>query len=109
MGGDVVMLEILTLLHKTPADMRWTKRTENGRRPKGVPTPSLPIIGKMVPEGPDWLHEVKHDGYRLMVRRIGNEVLTITRGGHDWTIRYPAIAAAARRLPGKRFLIDGEA
>lgn len=43
-----------------------------------------------------------------MVRREGDSVLTITRGGYDWTSRYPAIATAARRLPGRSFLIDGE-
>jgi bifunctional non-homologous end joining protein LigD len=88
--------------------MRWTKRRENGRRPEGVPRPSIPSIGKEVPSGPDWLHEVKHDGYRLMVRREGDDVLTLTRGGYDWTIRYPAISAAARRLAAPRFVIDGE-
>ncbi len=88
--------------------MRWTKRKENGRWPSGVPKPSIPTIGKQVPAGPAWLHEIKHDGYRLMVHRDGASVRIITRGGYDWTERYPAIAEAARRLPSKRFLIDGE-
>jgi len=43
-----------------------------------------------------------------MVHRDGASVRIITRGGYDWTARYPAIAAAAMRLPSKRFLIDGE-
>lgn len=88
--------------------MRWTKRKENDRRPEGVPKPSIPTLGKIVPAGAAWIHEVKHDGYRLMVRRDGDDVLTVTRGGYDWTIRYPAIATAARELAVQRFVIDGE-
>ena len=88
--------------------MRWTKRKENGRWPAGVPKPSIPTLAEAVPSGPAWLHEVKHDGYRLMVRREGDDVLTITRGGYDWTIRYPAVATAARGLAAQRFVIDGE-
>lgn len=88
--------------------MRWTKRKENGRWPAGVPKPSIPTIGKQVPAGPAWLHEIKHDGYRLMVRRSGQAVEVITRGGYDWTARYPAIVQAALRLPAKQFVLDGE-
>ena len=45
----------------------------------------------MVPVGTDWLHEIKHDGYRLLVRKDGDAVSIITRGGYDWTERYPLI------------------
>ena len=62
----------------------------------------------MVPTGPAWVHEIKHDGYRLLIRRNGDDVSVITRGGYDWTIRYPSIAAAARSLTPDRFVIDGE-
>jgi bifunctional non-homologous end joining protein LigD len=51
-----------------------------------------------VPAGPDWVHEIKHDGYRLQVRRDGNTVRLFTRRGYDWTDRYPAIAATAAIL-----------
>jgi bifunctional non-homologous end joining protein LigD len=88
--------------------MRWTKRKENGRWPAGVPKPAVPIIAEEVPVDPAWLHEIKHDGYRLMVRRSGKAVQVITRGGYDWTERYPAIVAAAMRLPAKHFVLDGE-
>jgi bifunctional non-homologous end joining protein LigD len=44
------------------------------------------------------VHEIKHDGYRLIVRRDGKVVQLFTRRGHDWTERYPGIAATARRL-----------
>jgi hypothetical protein len=51
----------------------------------------------------------KHDGYRLIVRRDGKAVRLFTRRGHDWTDRYPAIAAAAAKLRAKSFTVDGEA
>jgi hypothetical protein len=41
-----------------------------------------------VPDGPDWLHEIKYDDYRLRVERDGDRVRLITRGGYDWTKRY---------------------
>ena len=50
--------------------------------------------------GEDWLHEIKHDGYRLLVRKDGDAVSIITRGGYDWTERYPLIVAGALRLRG---------
>jgi bifunctional non-homologous end joining protein LigD len=55
------------------------------------------------------VHEIKHDGYRLIVRRDGKAVRLFTRRGHDWTDRYPAIAAVAAKLRAKSFTLDGEA
>ena len=55
------------------------------------------------------MHEVKHDGYRLLVRKEGSRVRCFTKGGHDWADRFPAIVEAARRLKAASFLIDGEA
>ena len=54
-------------------------------------------------------HEIKHDGYRLMVRRDGDRVRCFTSNGHDWADRFPAIVDAALRLKAQSFLIDGEA
>jgi ATP-dependent DNA ligase len=55
------------------------------------------------------VHEIKHDGYRLIVRGQGETVRLFTRRGHDWTDRYPAIAAAAAKMRAKSFTLDGEA
>jgi len=43
----------------------------------------LPSTGKAVPAGPDWLHELKYDGYRLRLERDGDRVRLITRGGYN--------------------------
>jgi ATP-dependent DNA ligase len=69
----------------------------------------LPTLGKAVPAGPEWLHEIKYDGYRMFVVREDDRVRLITKGGYDWTKRYPRIVEAARRNRIKRFVIDGEA
>jgi bifunctional non-homologous end joining protein LigD len=75
----------------------------------GFIEPCIPTLAHKPPAGPDWVHEIKHDGYRLIVRRDGETVRLFTRRGHDWTDRYPAIAAAAVKLRAKSFTLDGEA
>jgi bifunctional non-homologous end joining protein LigD len=71
-----------------------------------------PCLAKLVtraPSGPDWLFEIKWDGYRLGVHLEHGNVRIITRGGHDWTNRFPAIAEAASALPVSTAILDGEA
>jgi len=53
--------------------------------------PCIPTRGTKVPAGPDWIHEIKHDGYRLIVQREGKRVRLLTRNGYDWSGRYPLI------------------
>ena len=79
------------------------------QRPSGFIEPCLPSKAVRPPTGPLWVHEIKHDGYRLMVRRDGSRVRCFTRNGHDWADRFPAIVEAALRLKTASFLIDGEA
>jgi bifunctional non-homologous end joining protein LigD len=67
----------------------------------------LPKSGKAVPKGPDWLHEIKFDGYRLRVERHGDQVKLTSRGGLDWTRRFPWIAETARKIRKTQFIIDG--
>jgi ATP-dependent DNA ligase len=69
----------------------------------------LPTTGKVVPARPEWFHEIKYDGYRLRVERDGERVRLITRGGYDWTARFPWIVEAALKNRTKQFVIDGEA
>jgi bifunctional non-homologous end joining protein LigD len=71
--------------------------------------PCIPARGTKVPTGPDWIHEIKHDGYRLIVQREGKRVRLFTRNGHDSTDRYPLIVEAALRNRSTSFVIDGEA
>jgi ATP-dependent DNA ligase len=62
--------------------------------------PCIPTRGTEVPAGPDWFHEIKHDGYRLIVQREGKRVRLLTRRGYDWSDRYPLITQAALHEPG---------
>jgi bifunctional non-homologous end joining protein LigD len=78
-------------------------------RADGFVDPCIPSRAPKPPSGPDWVHEVKHDGYRLIVCRNGETVRLFTRRGYGWTDRYPAIAAAAAKLRAKSFTLDGEA
>jgi ATP-dependent DNA ligase len=71
--------------------------------------PCIPTRGTKVPAGPDWLHEIKHDGYRLIVRREGKRVRLSTRRGFDWSGRYPRVTEAALKLRARSFVLDGEA
>jgi bifunctional non-homologous end joining protein LigD len=78
-------------------------------RADGFVDPCIPSLAHKPPSGPDWVHEVKHDGYRLIVRRDGDTVRLFTRRGYDWTERYPAIAGAAAKIRAQSFTLDGEA
>jgi ATP dependent DNA ligase domain len=69
----------------------------------------MPTLAAKPHSGPGWVQEIKHDGYRLIVRRDGLTVRLFTRRGYDWTDRYPVIAAAGAKLRVKSFTLDGEA
>ena len=70
--------------------------------------PCLPSPAPKPPAGPDWIHEIKHDGFRLMARRDPVGIRLITRKGNDWTARYPLVAEAVNHLKVRSWLIDGE-
>src|SRR5436190_24281145 len=76
--------------------------------PSGFIEPCLPSKEDRPPSGPLWVHEIKHDGYRLMVRRDGEPVRCFTRNGNDWADRFTGIVDAALRIKAQSFLIDGE-
>jgi bifunctional non-homologous end joining protein LigD len=73
----------------------------------GFGDPCLPTRGTTAPSGSAWVHEIKHDGYRLMLRRTAQGVRIKTRRGFDWTNRFPLIAEAAERLRASSFVLDG--
>src|ERR1700746_823138 len=69
----------------------------------------LPTTGAKVPDRPNWLHEIHYGRYRLRVERQDDQVRLITRGGYDWTKRFPWIVETALKNRQKQFVIDGEA
>ena len=65
------------------------------RRSAGHIEPCLPSPAKRPPSGEGWLHEIKHDGFRIMARRDATGGRLFTRNGHDFTNRFSLVAAAA--------------
>jgi bifunctional non-homologous end joining protein LigD len=61
--------------------------------------PCSPIPAVRVPSGPDWLHEVKFDGYRVQIHKVGSDVAIFSRNGHDFTSRFGDVAAWLRTVP----------
>ena len=75
----------------------------------GFIEPCLPSPAKAPLSGPGWLHEIKHDGFRIMARRDSAGVRLITRHGNDFTARFPMAVEAVTALSARSFLLDGEA
>src|SRR6478672_2076501 len=71
--------------------------------------PCLPRGTAAPPAEPGWLHEIKHDGFRIMARRDSRGLRLFTRNGYDFAGRFPSIVAAIASLPVRSCLIDGEA
>ena len=74
----------------------------------GAINPCLPQLAKEPPPGSGWLHEIKHDGFRLMARRNRQAVRLYTRNGYDFGHRFPKIIEAIKTLPVRSCFIDGE-
>jgi bifunctional non-homologous end joining protein LigD len=82
-----------------------------GARPArlpAVPKPQLATLAEAAPEGEDWLHEIKLDGYRMLARIADGKVRMFSRNGKDWSSRFPKIEAALAALPVEQAVIDGE-
>ena len=76
--------------------------------PSGFIEPCLPSAADKPPSGSNWIHEIKHEGYRLMARRDPVGIRLLTRNGHDWATRYPLIVEAVNHLRSRSVMIDGE-
>ena len=72
------------------------------RHPAGFIEPCLPTLGHTVPSGPQWAHEIEHDGYRFICRMEGNRIRVFSRRGSDYTERVPGIVDTLARLPASR-------
>ena len=82
-----------------------------GARKKLLPQflePSLASLCEKPPSGPKWIHEIKHNGYRMQARIDGGSVRLLTRKGLDWTDRFASIAAAIKKIGLASALLDGE-
>ncbi len=91
-----------------PADASALAGARRGELPR-KPTPQLATAVTRPPDGEGWLFEPKLDGYRVLCRIADGKVTVLTRRGNDWTAEFKSIAEAARALPCRAALIDGEA
>src|SRR4051812_23818670 len=85
-----------------------SSRLRSGALPSGFIEPCQPTSAPKPPSGPEWVHEIKYDRFRLMAWRDGDRVRLYTRGGYDWADRYPAIVRAVSALHTNVCFIDGE-
>ena len=100
---------------ETPAPRKRASRKIAAKIPGAVaasmPTrwaPQLAAQADAAPKGKDWLHEIKHDGYRTLVFVENGKARLITRKGLDWTHRYRGLAKAFDKLACKSAILDGE-
>ena len=77
--------------------------------PAGFIAPCLPTKTDKLPSGSQWLHEIKHDGLRIIARKNGERVRLYSRPGNDLTRRFPLIVETLARLRSRSCIIDGEA
>jgi bifunctional non-homologous end joining protein LigD len=77
--------------------------------PRGFVPPCLPTRAPQPPSGDTWVHEIKHDGFRVIARKDGERVRLYSRPGNDLTYRFPLIVEALGRLRSRSCIIDGEA
>ena len=75
---------------------------------KGFFLPCLPMTAPSAPSGPLWLHEIKHDGFRMIAQKRDDHVKLYSRHGTDMTKRFPLIVDAMTRLSVSSCMIDGE-
>ncbi len=70
--------------------------------------PQLPTLAQLAPEGAGWVHEIKFDGYRMIVRVSGGKIQLLSRNGQNWTARFPAQAEKLGALAAREAILDGE-
>ena len=75
----------------------------------GFRRPCDPTLKEKAPEGPNWIYEIKTDGYRAQVHIREGKVIVCSRSGYDWTQQFATIAEAAKKLKVRDAIIDGEA
>jgi bifunctional non-homologous end joining protein LigD len=86
----------------------WRSRVSaTGKLPK-FRSPQLATLVDAPPEGPEWVHELKYDGYRCLIAIGGGKIVCYTRNEQDWTEKFASLVPAAEALTVESALIDGE-
>src|SRR5215211_3981097 len=77
-------------------------------KPCNVPAFKIPVLSPAPITGRGWIHELKYDGYRTLLRLDRGQAQAFSRGGHDWTDKYSHVIESCRKLRCRSALIDGE-
>ena len=72
------------------------------RRPPGFIRPALPVLATRVPAGDGWIHELKHDGFRMVAVRDGDDVRLWSRNGRNWSADFLACRLGLEGIVSKR-------
>jgi bifunctional non-homologous end joining protein LigD len=114
-GASAPVLEQIPIDHPLKATTKPSPSPERPPAPGAVrgrvPDDQRPQLCQLVEEAPEdsgWVSEIKFDGYRLLARIDGGQVRLITRNGHDWTDRLPAVAKVMARVKVRSAVLDGE-
>jgi bifunctional non-homologous end joining protein LigD len=91
----------------TASDVAKLTNSRRAKQPSDF-RPQLATLASDMPDGNDWLHELKFDGYRALAFLENGKVRLISRNGNDWTARFRAVADALQALPIKYGILDGE-
>jgi bifunctional non-homologous end joining protein LigD len=91
-----------------PVEKRSPKAVEKSLPLPGWIPPQLTLLSEAAPSGPQWLHEVKLDGFRMAARVDRGQAQLLTRTGLDWSGKYPSVIAALARVRAKTAYLDGE-
>jgi bifunctional non-homologous end joining protein LigD len=101
----------IKLMRRTETLAPAVSKRRSGVRQAALPAfvaPCLAALSDRAPDGNNWLHEIKFDGYRIQARLDHGRVKLLTRKGLNWTGKFPTVAAAIAKLPANSALIDGE-
>jgi len=102
------MIAMAKATRATPTGTIPTRRRIGPASPPTWIKPQLAALVKKAPDGSDWLHEIKFDGYRMHARLEAGRVQILTRRGNDWTDKYPTIAKSIAGPRAQNAYLDGE-
>jgi bifunctional non-homologous end joining protein LigD len=92
---------------KSQPKLSRTSRTRQVALPQHIPV-ELTVLEKQAPEGDDWLHEIKFDGYRMLARIEDGRARLVTRNDQDWTARFPELTETFPSFSRPGTVFDGE-
>jgi len=107
-GNFWYMVAMTKSARTNPTDTLSTRRRVKPASPPAWIKPQLAALAEKAPDGSDWLHEIKFDGYRMHARLDAGRAQILTRRGNDWTEKYPTIAKSIAGLPARHAYLDGE-